>query len=235
MEIKGFVGVSLIDWDGKVASVMFLPGCNLRCPFCHNTRLVLQPAQLSTIPAEKIWKYLTENKDWVDGVVITGGEPTVHEDLPALCQEIKKLGFSVKLDTNGTNPMMTRELIEKALVDYVAMDVKAPFNEEKYSQATGINSALLLQNIEQTAQTLLEGKVDYEFRTTLVPTLHKISDVEEICEKIKGCKKYVLQNFRVGVETINPDFKNLNAFLNEEVDSFFRAARKFVPHTTLRK
>jgi pyruvate formate lyase activating enzyme len=235
MEIKGFIGVSLVDWDGKVASVMFLPGCNLRCPFCYNTKLVLQPAQLSTIQPEKIWKYLTENKNWVDGVVITGGEPTVHEDLPALCQEIKKLGFSIKLDTNGTSPLMTRELIEKALVDYVAMDVKAPFNEEKYSLAAGINSALLLQKIEQTTQTLLEGRVDYEFRTTLVPTLHKISDIEEICEKIKGCKQYVLQNFRVGVETINPDFQKLNAFLNKDVDSFFRAAKKLVPNTILRK
>jgi len=235
MKIKGFIGVSLIDWDGKVSSVIFLPSCNLRCPFCYNTKLVLQSSQMPTVPLEKILNYLKKNRGWIDGVVITGGEPTIHKDLPTLCQEIKKLDFLLKLDTNGTNPKMIRTLIDKGLIDYVAMDVKAPFTEEKYSKASGANTTALLVKIEQTTQTLLEGGIDYEFRTTLVPTLHTKSDIREICEKIKCCKKYVLQNFRADVETIDPSFQKLKPFLNAEIESFFHAAKKLIPNTKLRK
>jgi pyruvate formate lyase activating enzyme len=235
MEIKGFIGVSLIDWDRKVSSVIFLPSCNLRCPFCYNTKLVLQSSQLPTVPLKKILNYLKKNRGWIDGVVITGGEPTINEDLPLLCQEIKKLDFLVKLDTNGTNPKMIRTLIDNELIDYIAMDVKAPFTEEKYSKASGVSKSAFLAKIEQTTQTLLEGGIDYEFRTTLVPTLHTKSDIREICEKIKGCKKYVLQNFRADVETIDPSFQKLKPFLNAEIESFFHAAKKLVPNTKLRK
>jgi len=235
MEIKGFIGVSLVDWDGKVSSVIFLPSCNMRCPFCYNTKLVLQPSQLPTVPLENILGYLKKNRGWIDGVVVTGGEPTIHEDLPVLCQEIKKLDFLVKLDTNGTNPKMIRGLIDNGLIDYVAMDVKAPFTEEKYSKASGAKATALLTKIGQTTKTLLDGEVEYEFRTTLVPTLHTKSDIRGICEKIKGCKKYVLQNFKADVETIDPSFQKLKPFSKAHVESFFRTAKNLIPNTTLRK
>jgi len=235
MKVKGFIGVSLVDWDGKVSSVIFLPGCNMRCPFCYNTKLVLHSNQMPTVPLEKIWNYLKKNRGWIDGVVITGGEPTIHEDLSILCQEIKKLDFLVKLDTNGTNPKMTKDLINRGLIDYVAMDVKAPFMEDKYSKASGVNTTALLAKIEQTTQTLLEGGIDYEFRTTLVPTLHTRSDIREICEKIKGCKKYVLQNFKADTETIDPSFQKLKSFSKTEIESFFQTAKNLIPNTTLRK
>jgi len=235
MEIKGFIGVSLVDWDRKVSSVIFLPGCNMRCPFCYNTKLVLQSNQMPTVPLEKIWNYLKKNRGWIDGVVITGGEPTIHEDLFTLFQEIKKLDFLVKLDTNGTNPKMIGELIDKELIDYIAMDVKAPFTEEKYSKASGVNTAAFLAKIKQTTQTLLEGRIDYEFRTTLVPTLHTKSDIREICEKIKGCKKYVLQNFRADTETIDPSFRKLKPFSKAEIESSFQTAKNLIPNTILRK
>ena len=237
MEVKGFIGISLVDWDGKNSSVTFLPNCNFRCPFCYNTKLVLHPEQLPTVPLERILKYLQKNTRWIDGVVITGGEPTLHEDLPVFCREIKKLGYLVKLDTNGTNPIMIRSLISENLVDYVAMDVKAPFTEQKYAKATGVSvatMAALLPKIEESVQILLEGKVDYEFRTTLVPTIHKTVDIEAICQEIRNCRKYALQNFRANVETINPNFEKLPAFLNEEVNDFFQTARKLVPNTILR-
>jgi pyruvate formate lyase activating enzyme len=234
MDVKGFIGISLVDWDGKSSSVIFLPGCNLRCPFCQNAKLVLQPTQLPTVPLDKIWNYLQKNTSWIDGVVITGGEPTVHEDLPMICQEIKKIGFPVKLDTNGTDPAMIGNLVSKDLVDYVAMDLKAPLTEEKYARAAGANMASLLPKIEQSVQILLEGKVDYEFRTTLVPTIHKPADIESICDRIKGCRKYALQNFRADFDTIDPSLRKLNAFLNEEVNTFLEAARKIVPSTILR-
>jgi len=234
MDVKGFVGISLVDWDGKNSSVIFLPNCNLRCPFCQNAKLVLQPSQLPSVPPERIWNYLQKNTSWIDGVVITGGEPTLHEDLPTLCQQIKKIGFPVKLDTNGTNPAMITNLISEGLVDYVAMDLKAPVTEEKYSIAAGVNIASLLPKIEQSIQTLLAEKVDYEFRTTLVPTIHRPADIELICGRIKSCRKYALQNFRADFETIDPNFQKLNAFLNEDVNAFFQAARKIVPNTILR-
>jgi len=235
MEIKGFIGVSLSDWDGKVSSIIFLPCCNMRCPFCYNTKLVLQSSQMPTVPLKEIRNYLKKNRGWIDGVVITGGEPTIHEDLPILCQEIKKLDFLVKLDTNGTNPKMIRELIDKELIDYIAMDVKAPFTEEKYSKASGANTSKLLTKIEHTTQTLLEGEIDYEFRTTLVPTLHKISDIREMCEKIKGCRKYAIQSFKTDVETIDPSFQKLKPFPTKEFESFFRTAKSLIPNTMLRK
>jgi pyruvate formate lyase activating enzyme len=234
MDVKGFIGISLVDWDGKDSSVLFLPNCNFRCPFCYNTKLVLQPKQIPSVSFDRIWKYLQKNTQWIDGVVITGGEPTLHEDLPTFCQEIKKLGLSVKLDTNGTNPPMIRSLISKSLVDYVAMDLKAPLTEEKYARAAGVSMASWLPKIEESVEILLGDKVDYEFRTTLVPTIHRTVDIEAICKKIKGCRKYVLQNFRANVETINPSFEKLNAFLNEEVDVFFQVAKKIVPNTVLR-
>jgi pyruvate formate lyase activating enzyme len=234
MEIKGFIGVSLVDWDGKVSSVIFLPGCNMRCPFCYNTKLVLNPKEMSTIPFEEIQNYLKKHEGWIDGVVITGGEPTIQEDLPILCEEIRKMNLAVKVDTNGTNPSMIRNLLEKGLINYVAMDVKAPLTEDAYSNASGVNTAILLKSIDETIGTLLESGVEYEFRTTLVPTMHGASDIEKVCEKIKGCRKYALQNFKVDVETIDSNFQNLKPFSNAEVENLFKTAKNLIPNTVLR-
>jgi pyruvate formate lyase activating enzyme len=234
MEIKGFIGVSLVDWDGKVSSVIFLPGCNLRCPFCYNTKLVLNPKEMPTIPFEEIQNYLKKHEGWIDGVVITGGEPTIQEDLPILCEEISKMNLAVKVDTNGTNPSMIRNLLKKGLINYVAMDVKAPLTEDAYSKASGVNTATLLKSIDETIGTLLESGVEYEFRTTLVPTMHGASDIEKVCEKIKGCRKYALQNFKVDVETIDSNFQNLKPFSNAEVENLFKTAKNLIPNTVLR-
>ena len=234
MEIKGFIGVSLVDWDGKVSSVIFLPGCNMRCPFCYNTKLVLNPKEMPTISFEEIQNYLKKHEDWIDGVVITGGEPTIQEDLPILCEEISKMNLAVKVDTNGTNPSMIRNLLEKGLINYVAMDVKAPLTEDAYSKASGVNTATLLKSIDETIGTLLESGVEYEFRTTLVPTMHGASDIEKVCEKIKGCRKYALQNFKVDVETIDSNFQNLKPFSNAEVENLFKTAKNLIPNTVLR-
>ncbi len=234
MEVKGFVAVSLSDWDGRVSSVLFLPGCNLRCPFCYNKNLVLNPEEMRTIPETRIEDYLRSNKEWIDGVVITGGEPTLHQDLPSLCRRLKKMRFEVKLDTNGTNPTAARELIERRLVDYVALDVKAPLMTEKYSRASGVPAASYLDRVKETVQLLLEGTIEYEFRTTVVPSLHTIEDVEAICQTITGCRKYVLQNFKPDVETIDPAYQNLTAFATAQMDSFLQAAKRIVPNSVVR-
>ncbi len=234
MEIKGFINLSLVDWDGKVSSVVFLAGCNLRCPFCYNVNLVLHPEKLPTIPFEQIENRLQKRRGWVEGVVITGGEPTIHSDLPNLCQKIKKLGFLVKVDTNGTNPIMIKELINSKLVDYVAVDVKAPLTKEKYSRACGLNAENLLEKIEKTIELLLEDEVGYEFRTTVVPGLHGKQDIEDICQRIRGCRKYVIQNYKGEVDTVNPKFKNSNPFLEGEMEAFLTTAKKTIPNTMLR-
>ena len=233
MEIKGVVDVSLVDWDGKVSSVFFLPSCNFRCPFCQNSALVLHPETEETIPFETVEGYLKKQKGWIDGVCITGGEPTLHDDLSNLCSKLKKMGFLVKLDTNGTNPTIVKELIEKRLVDYIALDIKAPLTVEKYSKATGINAEKLLVKMKETIRILLKSKIDYEIRTTVVPTLHEKEDIEEICRNIEGCKKYVIQNFR-GENTIDPVFSEVKPFTEEEMKMFITVAQNFLSNVKLR-
>ncbi len=236
MEIKGVIDLSFVDWDGKVSSVFFLPYCNFRCPFCHNATLVLHPEEEETTPFERIEAYLKKQRDWIDGICITGGEPTLHSDLPDLCSKLKEMGFLVKIDTNGTNPVMVKGLIDKELADYIAMDIKSPLTVEKYSKAIGVNAENLLRKVKETIRVLLESKIDYEFRTTVVPTLHEKEDIEEICRSIKDCKKYVLQKFDVslGKETLDPDFSKLKPFTDEEMRIFLTIAEKFLPNTKLR-
>ncbi len=236
MEIKGVIDLSFVDWDGKISSVFFLPSCNFRCPFCHNVALVLHPETEETTPFERVEDYLKKQKTWIDGVCITGGEPTLHSDLPDLCFKLKEMGFLVKLDTNGSNPMMVKALIEKGLVNYVAMDIKAPLTVEKYSKAIGINAEELLAKVKEIVGILLDSKIDYEFRTTIVPTLHEEKDIEEICRSIQGCKKYVLQKFdvSVGKETLDPDFSKLKPFTDKEMEMFLTAAQELLPNVKLR-
>lgn len=236
MEIKGVIDLSLADWDGKVSSVLFLPNCNFRCPFCQNPALVLHPEKEKTIPFERVEDYLKKQRNWIDGVCITGGEPTLHGDLPDLCSKLKEMGFLVKIDTNGTNPTMVKELIENGLVDYIAMDIKAPLTVEKYSKAIGVDAEKLLGRVKETARMLMGSKMDYEFRTTVVPTIHEKKDTEEICRGIKGCKKYVLQKFDVslGKTTLDPEFSKLKPFTNEEMNMFLAVAEKFLSNVKLR-
>lgn len=234
MEIKGFVDISFSDVDGKVSSVIFLSSCNLRCPFCYNKSLVLNPEKMPGIPLEKVENYLQKNRKWIDGVVITGGEPSLHHDLPLLCEKMKEIGFKVKVDTNGTNPAMVSKLVQKQCVDFVALDVKAPFTEVKYSEACGVNAAPFLEKIRETTEILLSDVVDYEFRTTVVPTIHRKEDIEKICLAIKGCRKYALQNFKSEVETINPKYQNLTPFSQKQMENFLQTAKKIIENTILR-
>lgn len=235
MEIKGFLDVSFVDWDGKLTSVIFLPNCNFRCPFCHNANLVLHPEKLESIPLEYIEEQLESKRGWIDGVCITGGEPTLHNDLPELCSRLKEMGFLVKLDTNGTNPIMLKELMDRRFVDYVAMDIKAPLTIKKYSEATGTNAEETLEKVKESIKLLLVSKVDYEFRTTVVPNIHDMDDIEKICRSLNGCRKYVLQRFDVslGKTTIDPSFKS-KSLTEEEMMKFIAVTEKIIPNTKLR-
>ncbi len=193
MDIGGFQRVSLIDYPGKVASVVFTVGCNFRCWFCQNADLVLKNYEkLARYNQNEIMQKIKEAKNIIDGVAITGGEPTVQKDLPEFAKDIKDLGLLVKLDTNGTNPDMLKSIIRSGLVDYVAMDVKAPFG--KYYDTIGIAEQSLLENVKKSISILLNSNVDYEFRTTALPNL-AADDFVEIAKQVKGAKLYSLQQF----------------------------------------
>ena len=235
MEVKGFVDLSFVDWDGKVSSVLFLPKCNFRCPFCHNVNLVLNPETIETVPFEYLNEQLNNQKGWTDGVCITGGEPTLHTDLPELCSKIKQMGFLVKLDTNGTNPVMLKLLLDKNLLDYVAMDVKAPLTVEKYSKAAGVNAKTLLEKVKESINILINSGIDYEFRTTVVPTIHESEDIKQICHSLNGCKKFVLQKFdvNIGQTVLDPEFTT-KTISNEVVEQFLSVAKEIIPNTKAR-
>ena len=195
MKIVGFLKTSLLDWDGKVSAVIYLEGCNFRCPFCHNKDIVLSNEN-EEVPFDMIRGYLEENSDFLDGVVVSGGEPTLNRDLHVLIGEIRDMGLMVKLDTNGTNPDMLDDLLGAGMLDYVAMDVKAPL-DERYRNLCGVEGKL--EEMGRSIKLIMSSGVDYEFRTTVVPILLKEGEIEEIAKTIEGARKYALQQFRPAV------------------------------------
>jgi len=225
IEIGGLQKTTLIDYPGKVACTVFLIGCNFRCPFCYSSELVL-PERIKLqprIPEKEFFDFLEERKGLLEGVVICGGEPTIHKDLPKFIKKNKKIGYLIKLDTNGSNPEMLKQLTAEGLVDYVAMDIKAP--KEKYDKATGVK--VKIRDIEKSIDILKQGKIEYEFRTTVVPTIHLKEDVIEIAKWLSPAKKYFLQNFRPE-KTINSEFKKIKPYsedflieIQKEISPYF--------------
>jgi len=212
MKIGGLQKLTLIDFPGRLAATVFLTGCNFRCPFCYSSELVL-PEKIKKQPKisqEELFEFLKERKKLIDGVVLCGGEPVISKGLISLIKKIKKMGFLVKLDTNGSDPETLKKLINGKLIDYVAMDIKAP--KEKYEKATGVKSDI--KKIQKSIDILREGKVDYEFRSTIVPNLHTKEDVIEMAKWIRGAKKYYLQNFRPE-KTINAKFEKIKPYPQE--------------------
>ena len=202
MEFAGLQKISLVDYEGKVACTLFTAGCNFRCPFCHNADLVIYAKNVNYIPFEEILDYLNKRKGMLDAVVITGGEPTLMPDLKEKLYEIKKLGYKIKLDTNGTNPDIVKELVDLELIDYVAMDIKNSY--EGYPKTIGLEE-IDEKPILESINYLLSGAVDYEFRTTLVREFHTDEDIKNIAKMIKGAKRYFLQEFKNSGHCINPN------------------------------
>lgn len=206
IEIKGFLETSFSDWRGKICSVLFLPHCNFRCPYCHNHSLIFHPEQYATIPLEDILVRLHSSRNWIDGVCLTGGEPTLHTDLPLLVRKIKRRGFLVKLDTNGSNPLMLENLVERGEVDFVSMDVKAPLTPFSYSRYTGL--AVNLKPILASIEILKRRKVEYEFRMTVVPGLHSEEDIRTLANRLRAGQRFVLQNFNPE-NPLDPSLRNI--------------------------
>ncbi len=228
MEILGLEKMSIVDYDGKVAATLFTGSCNFRCPFCHNSSLVLDYNNIEPIPDREIFEFLERRKGLLDGVCITGGEPTLQKDLPEFIERIKALGYLVKLDTNGTNPKMVKSLSASGLVDYFAMDIKN--DREAYAPIIGLES-YDTSRIEETVEFFLTGNADYEFRTTLIKEFHTAENIYKIGEWLKGAKKYFMQKFKSGDNCIKTDLTEVS---NQKAREFLQIITPFVKSAKLR-
>jgi len=191
--IKGFLESSFLDWPGKIVSVVFLPSCNFRCPYCQNSDLVLKSHLLNTLPFPYVLQRLQKLRDWIDGVCITGGEPTIHETLADFISVFKNNNFLVKLDTNGSNPRMLEALLNKRLVDCIAMDVKAPLDKDFYSRLIGVSADL--KKIRESIDLIRNSSVENIFRTTVVPGMLSEEDIYQVAKGLSPVKKFILQQF----------------------------------------
>ena len=222
VQVYGLQKLTLIDYPGRLAATVFLCGCNFKCPWCYSRELVL-PEEIKKQPkiSEKdFFDFLKERKELLEAVVICGGEPTIHQDLPQFCKKIKKLGYLVKLDTNGSGPKMLKKLINEKLIDYVAMDIKLP--KEKYKEVLGVD----VKNIEESINILKSSGIDHEFRSTVVPTILDKEDVIKMAKWIQGAKKYYLQNFRPE-KTIDPEFEKIKPYPEEYLLEIQKAISSF--------
>ncbi len=232
MIIAGLQKTTLIDYPGKIACVVFLAGCNFRCPWCYSAELVL-PAKIVEQPRileKDFFDFLIERKGKLEGVVICGGEPTINNDLRQFIEKIKNLGYFVKLDTNGSNPAILKDLVKTNLIDYVAMDIKGPAGVYEKIMTEGIT----IGKIKESVEFLKTGKLDFEFRTTVVDTVHSKKDFIEIAKWIGGLLgspnvKYYLQNFRPE-KTIDPEFEKVLPFKKEFLEDI---AKEISPYFKL--
>ena len=225
MNIAGVQKVTLLDYPGKVACEIFTQGCNFECPFCQNSGLI-PITNTGEFSEEEIFEYLVLRKKILDGVVITGGEPTVQKDLKGFIKKIKDLGLLVKLDTNGGNPKVLQELIDEDLVDYVAMDIKNIFNKYNITAGKKIN----LDNIKKSIEILKASKIDYEFRTTIIKEMHSLDDIVSIC-KLVGNAKYYLQNFEDSENVLD---HSLHGFSREELLFIDKYLKDLFPNVEIR-
>lgn len=219
---------TLLDYPGHLAATVFTGGCNFRCPFCHNKDLVLNSKSQPLIPEEEVLAHLRKRKGILEGICITGGEPTLQPDLWDFIRKVRELGYLVKLDTNGYRPEALGELLAAGMLDYVAMDVKA--SPERYGMAAGCPS-VEFSRIKESISLLKQGKIPYEFRTTVVKGIHTKEEFEEIGKLLEGSSVYYLQAFRENENVIGEGFE---AFSKEEMEAMAETARKYIYRVELR-
>ena len=228
MEIKGLAKTTLLDYPGHIAATLFVGGCQFKCPFCHNGSLVTKAESLPDIPLEEVYAFLEKRKGILDGICITGGEPTFHPDLRDLLYDIKNMGYLVKLDTNGYDPMQLDHLFKEELVDYVAMDIKN--SQEKYAKTSGCPD-LDLTRIKLSVDLIRDSGLDYEFRTTVVKELHSIDDMYSIARWLEGAKAYYLQSYVPSEDIIMPVF---SSYSKNELMAIRALMQEYIPHIFLR-
>ena len=260
MKILGLQKLTLLDFPGRVAAIVFTGGCNFRCPFCQNSSLVLAPQTVPEIDEEDFRRFLQKRRGLLDGICVTGGEPTLHADLPEFLASVKDAGYLVKLDTNGTHPYMLESLLSDGLLDYVAMDIKA--GSENYARVCGLEALSgsassetitplassvgtttspksyktaesLLSDVRRSVELLMNSGIEYEFRTTVVKGLHSARDFEEIASWLSGCRAYFLQSFRDCPEVLLENHP-FSSFSEEEMRDFLTIVQKKIPQASLR-
>ena len=214
MKIHGFQTLTLLDFPDLAACTVFVGGCNFRCPFCQNGKLVLQPELEPVIPEEKVFRHLEKRRRVLQGICITGGEPTLAPDLKEFIRHVRSLGYLVKLDTNGYRPDVLEELLGEKLLDYVTMDIKN--SPERYAETAGFPGIDLLR-VHDSVELLKQGRVNYEFRTTVARELHGRDEMEKIGEWLRGSRRYALQNYRESENVICPEF---TGYSREQLDRF---------------
>ena len=221
--IKGLQKTSLIDFPGNICSVIFVAGCNFRCPYCQNPELVLNSPDLKEISDEEIFNTLESRKKFIDGVCISGGEPTIYKSLPEFCGRIKKKGFLVKIDTNGSNPEMLRRLIDNKLVDFIAMDIKGPINS--YDELT--ESEPDKDSIKTSIRLIMGSGLEYDFRMTVVPGLISEDDMKLVGQLVRGAKRLSLQQFN-NKSTLDRRFQNVEPYPMEKLERFREILKPYV-------
>ena len=232
MIIGGLEKLTLLDYPDHLAAIIFTSGCNFRCHYCYNPALVLprkgedvkNREDLSSIASEDLFLFLQEKFGRLEGVVITGGEPTIHSDLPDFIRRIKKIGYLVKLDTNGTNPKMLERLIRAKLVDYLAMDIKS--DADNYEKSVGVK--IDFKKLEKSVKIIMTSGLPYEFRTTMVPGLVNQEIFLAMGSLIKGAKKWYLQNFKSDTDLVDASFKHQKSFSSREMKEFVQLGKGFV-------
>ena len=229
--IRGLIESSLLEWEGKVATVVCLQGCNLRCPFCHSHNLISRDLPREVVPLRDVLELLEDRRGWSDGVVVSGGEPCIHPELPEFLAAFKSIGFPVKLDTNGTYPGMLADLIDMGLVDYVAMDLKAPLEAARYAAAAGVE--VDVNAVGRSVEVLRRGRVDYEFRTTVCPAVVSMEDLETMARSIAGAKRYYLQQF-VPETSFRRELRTVRPYAQCDLLAASQKLRGLVKHCQLR-
>ncbi len=225
MNIVGLQKVSLLNYPGLVSATIYVNGCNFRCPFCHNSSIV--KGEYEKLSEDEVFKYLEERKKMLDGVCVSGGEPTTQKDLKDFILKLKDMGFKVKLDTNGYNPSVLKQLIELKCLDYIAMDIKN--SDEKYSKTAGV--PIEISVINESIELIMQSGIDYEFRTTVVEEFHSLADIEFIAKKIKGAKAFYIQNFEDSGDIMQ---SCLHGFKKSKLEEFVKEAKKFISNSNLR-
>ena len=225
----GLQRLSLIDYPGKLCATIFTPGCNFRCPYCYNEDIILNYPEMPKISEDKIIEFLHPRLGFLDGVCVTGGEPTIHRELPKFLGRLKSIGSLVKLDTNGSRPKALAYVMEKGLVNYIALDVKVPLG--RYEET--VRYRVKPEGLKETIKLIRRSGVDHEFRTTVVPGLLDGDDLEEIAVTLAGSRRYVLQQFRPG-KTLCPDFKDVKPYSEAEMRQFRDRVAPYFAETGLR-
>lgn len=233
MKIRGYLKTSAIEWPGKIAAVVFVPGCNFRCPFCYNRDLVLDSSKLPKFSQTEVLTDLINRRSWLDVVVVTGGEPTLQKNLDGFLMAVKKLGLALMIETNGSLPSVLGRLLKKGLLQRVAMDIKGPL-DRSYGQIT--NGKSPLSRIRKSIKLILDSGIDFEFRTTVVPGIHDL----EVLVKMAGQLKQIRPNLVWYLQTFRPDhcleveFRKVKPYSYQEMGYLLRVVRRVIPSTELR-